>query len=203
MVTNKILEFVFSAPSNITVLRVLNERNIGISGREVSRLTGLSVRAVQVSLTNLGKTGIVKIAEGKREHLFTIDREKYLVKELIEKIFNAEYDYSMQILKLIRTKLKPYTVSLIQFGSTARGNETPASDFDLCIVYAGKLKVIEEIVSKLRSELYILFNITLAPIYISAAKFRQLGKQERPPVNSIIKEGKIIAGKLIKELLNG
>lgn len=203
MVTNKILDYIFSAQSNLIVLRVLNERNAGVSGREASRLSGLSVRAVQNTLINLSKAGLVKIAEGNREHLFSIDREKYLIKELVEKIFETEREFYSSILKQIRTKLKPYAVSLVQFGSTARGEDTIKSDFDLCIIYDKKSGVIEEKVSELQSALFKTYNITLAPFYISTVKFRRLGSQSKPPVNNIIKEGRVIAGKTIKDLLNG
>jgi predicted nucleotidyltransferase len=203
MVTNNILDYVFSAQSNLKVLRVLNERNAGVSGREAARLTGLSVRAVQITLVNLSIAGLVKIAEGNREHLFSIDREKYLVRELVEKIFETERGFNSSIVKKIRTKLKPYAVSLVQFGSTARGEDTLKSDFDLCIIYDKNLSIIEEKVSELRSALFKTYNITLAPFYISAVKFRQLGRQSKPPVKNIIEEGRVIAGKSIKELLNG
>jgi predicted nucleotidyltransferase len=203
MVTNKILDYVFSAQSNLKVLRVLNERNAGVSGREAARLTGLSVRAAQKTLVNLSKAGLIKIVEGNREHLFSIDREKYLVKALVEKIFETEREFNSSILKQIRTKLKPYAVSLVQFGSTARGEDTLKSDFDLCILYDKNLSVIEEKVSELRSALFKTYNITLAPFYITTIKFRQLAKQGKPPVKNIIEEGRVIAGKSIKEILNG
>jgi len=203
MVINKVLENIFSAPSKIAVLRILNEREIGISGREVSRLTGLSIRAAQISLSDLGKAGIVMVVEGNREYLFSIDREKYLVKELVEKIFAAEREYKSRIISTIKNRLKPFTLSLIQFGSTVRNEETLSSDFDLCVIYKKDLAFVEEKVSELRALLMKSYNVTLAPLYLSSTKFRQMGKQGKSPVNSILKEGKIIAGKSINELLYG
>ncbi|MFZ1519725.1 MAG: nucleotidyltransferase domain-containing protein [Ignavibacteriaceae bacterium] len=203
MIKHKLLEFIFSAPSNISVLRILNERNVGISGREVSRLTGLSVRAAQVALINLSKCGVVKTLEGNRENLYSLDRQKYLSSELVEKIFLTESNYKLKIRSLIKSTLKGFSLSLIQFGSTARGNETIASDLDLCIVYENKLSVVEEKVSKLRTDLFKRYNITLAPFYISIQKFRISAKKSKSPVNDIIKEGIVICGKTIKELLNG
>lgn len=203
MITNKILDYVFSAQSNLKVLRVLNERNTGISGREAARLCSLSVRAVQKTLVNLSITGLIKIAEGNREHLYSIDREKYLVRELVEKIFETERKFNVIVIEKIKIDLNPYAVSLVQFGSTVRGEETLKSDLDICIVYDKNLNVIEEKVSELRSALFKKYNITLAPLYISANKFRQIGKQNKAPVNNIVKEGRIIAGKSIKELLYG
>ena len=203
MIVNKLLEFVFSAPSNISILRTLNERNVGISGREASRLTGLSLRTVQVSLSNLEKAGIIKRISGKREHLFLIDRSKFLSKKLVEEIFRTESDFIIEIIKQIRQNLKKYCKSAILFGSTARGDENIESDFDLCIVYDNNLKLIENNVSKLRSMLYESFNITLAPFYISTSKFKKMGLQKKAPINKIIKEGRVISGLSIKEILYG
>lgn len=203
MITNNILEYIFSAPSNITVMRALNERNPGISGRETARLTGLSLRTVQVCLSNLEKAGIIKKLTGKREHLFLINRQNFLTKNLIKQIFETERNYNEEVYKLIKSAIKKDSISIILFGSTARGDENISSDYDLCIVYKNNLKIIEEKVSTLRSSLFNLFNITLAPFYIPASRFKKLGLQGKSPINNIIKEGKVITGKSIKELLYG
>lgn len=203
MVTNNILDYIFSAKSNIKILRVLNERVTGISGREAARLSGLSIRAAQSTLANLSSLGLVKIAEGKREYLFSMDREKFLTIELVEKVFEIEREFNNRIVKQIRAKLNSFVVSLVQFGSTARTEDTLSSDFDLCIIYNTNLSSIEEKVSELRSTLFKKFNITLAPFYISENKFRQLGRQNKPPVKNIIEEGRMIAGKPVKVLVNG
>lgn len=203
MVTNNILDHIFSTQSNLKLLRVLNERNTGVSGREAARLSGLSLRAAQKSLANLNILGLLKMAGGKREHLFSIDREKYLTIEIVEKIFEIERDFNNSIVKQIRTRLRYFAVSLVQFGSTVRGEDTIRSDFDLCIIYDKNLGIIEEKVSELRSTLFKKYNITLAPFYISKNKFRQLGRQNKPPVKNIIEEGRLIAGKSVKVLING
>lgn len=203
MITNNILEYIFSAPSNVTVLRTLNERNLGISGRETSRLTGLSLRTVQVCLSNLEKIGIIKRLTGKREHLFLINRQNFLTKNLIKQIFETERNYNKEVYKLIKSSIKKESISIILFGSIARGDENISSDYDLCIVYKNNLSKIEEKVSVLRNSLFNSFNITLAPFYIPAFRFKKLGLQGKSPINNIIKEGKVITGKSIKELLYG
>lgn len=203
VIINKILEHVFRAPSNITILRVLNERVAGISGRETARLTGLSLRTVQVSLANLEQTGIVKKYSGKREHLFTLDRKKHLTKNLIEKIFLQEDGFHSAIKKNIKQKLGRECLSIILFGSIARRSEKIDSDYDVCIVFEKSKLKIEESVSDLRTTLHTTFNISLAPFYISYAKFKEFASKDKPPVNNIIREGIVLSGKSIKELLNG
>lgn len=200
---NTPLEYIFSAPSNVSVLRVLNERNVGISGREVSRLTNLSLRTAQVCLLNLEKTGIVKRYTGKREHQFVLDRKKYLTKYLIHSIFNVEREFREKVLSSIKKAVQKDAVSVILFGSTVMGTDTIDSDLDICIVYVKSSGRIQEKVSGLRTQLSDNYNITLAPFYITAAGFKELGLKNKPPVTQIIKYGKVIAGKTIKQLLYG
>ena len=59
MLVNKFIENLFSAPSNISVLRVLNQRVIGITGRETERLTNLTHRSALKALTTLEELGVV------------------------------------------------------------------------------------------------------------------------------------------------
>lgn len=200
---NNILEYIFSAPSNISVLRVLNERNFGISGREVARLTDLSLRTVQVSLLNLEKTGIVKRYTGKREHQFVLERKKFLTRNLIRHLFNVESEFNQNILSLIKKSLHKDVDSIILFGSVVNKNDTIDSDLDVCFVYSGSLKKIQDKISVLRTDLADEYQITLAPFFITSSKFRSLGLKGSPPVKDILKYGKVISGKSIKILLNG
>lgn len=200
---NKPLEEVFSARSSITVLRILNERSKGISGREISRLTSLSLRTVQIALANLEQTGILKRFIGNKEHLFVLNRENYFTRNLIEEIFKAEDNFRQSIFSEIRKRIGKDIISIILFGSAARGTDITDSDLDICIVYEGNNKVLENKVADLRSKLFCSFNITLAPLYITAAKFREMYRKEKSPVRQIVKEGRLIAGKKISGLLNG
>lgn len=200
---NDILEYIFSAPSNVSVLRILNERKIGISGREVARLTGLSLRTVQVSLLNLEKTGIVKRYTGKREHQFVLHRKNFLTRNLIQQLFDVEREFIQSILNLIRKSLSKDVDSIILFGSAIKGLDTIESDLDVCIVYSGSVNKIQDKISDLRTELTDKYNITLAPFFITVSKFRSLALKGSPPVKDILKYGKVISGKSFKILLNG
>jgi len=203
MVINNILEKIFSAPSNVTLLRALNERTIGISGREAARITGLSLRTVQVSLSNLENTGVVKRFAGNREHLFIFNRKNYLAKNLLDNLFIAETKYRQDVFKIIKLKLKNASHSIILFGSAARGSDNLKSDLDICLVYKPPKNKIEELVADLRTELSAVFSISFAPFYLTAAQFKEYGLNKKPLVNNIINDGKIICGKSFKELLDG
>lgn len=203
MKLNRPLEQIFSAKSNVSVLRTLNERSNGVSGREISRLTSLSLRTVQLTLAHLVRTGIVKIFVGNKEHLYVLNRENYFAKSLIEEIFKVEDNFRKSIYSEIKKTIGKDAISVLLFGSAARGNDTIESDLDICIVYSANKKNIEAKISLLRSKLYQSHNITLAPFYTTLTKFRELNRNKRQPIAQIVKEGKIICGKNINELLNG
>lgn len=201
MIINNILQHIFSAPSNVIVLRTLNSRVVGISGREIARISKLSNRTVQGVLANLESLGMVNRNIGGRDHLFTLNRANKIVSRLIKYIFEFEDGFDKEIISLIRKKLSQNVSSLILFGSVARKEEDYSSDFDLCIVYNKNKTKIENALSELRDRLYDDYKVTLAPFYITETDFKKRAKKNLSPVNNIIKDGILIAGKPIRELI--
>lgn len=201
MIINNILQHIFSAPSNVIVLRTLNSRVVGISGREIARVSKLSNRTSQSVLANLESLGLVNRTIGGRDHLFTLNHKNKIVTKLIKYIFDFEDGFKKEILSVIKKKLSTFAASLILFGSVARNEEDYASDFDLCIVYSKNKSEIEKAVSELRDKLYDDYKITLAPFYITEADFKRRAQKNLSPINNIRKEGIVISGKSIRELI--
>jgi predicted nucleotidyltransferase len=200
MVINYLLQYLFSAPSNIAVLRVLNLRVIGISGRETARLANLSIRTAQNVLAHLESFGVVKRTIGGRDHLFVLNRQNQIVKKLIYFLFEFENNFQKEIISLIKKNLSKDCSSLILFGSVARREETLNSDFDLCIVYNKNRFKIDKIISELRDSLYSSYKITLAPFYMLESEFKKRALKNLSPINNILKEGIVISGKSIHDL---
>lgn len=201
MIINNLLQHIFSAQSNIVVLRTLNSRVVGISGRETARISKLSIRNVQNVLAHLESLGLVNRTIGGRDHLFTLNRNNKIVSNLIKYIYEFENEFKNEIFSLIKKKLSVLTSSLILFGSVARNEEDALSDLDLCIVYSKNKLKIESIVFELRDKLYDDYKVTLAPFYILETEFKKRAKQNLSPVNSIIEEGILLTGKSIRGLL--
>lgn len=201
MLVNKYLEKLFSAPSNVSVLRVLNERAVGITGRETARLTNLTHRSALKTLSTLESLGVVKRQTGGRDHLFTLDRNKFITKRIITTIFQAEKEYKAALFSKIKKQLSKGTVSLIVFGSVARKDETIKSDLDLCIVYKKDKNKLEEIISDLSEQIYLEYSIHLAPFYIRETEFRKRAQKKTSPINNIIEEGIVISGRSIHQLI--
>lgn len=201
MIINNILQHIFSSPSNVIILRTLNSRVVGISGREIARISKLSTRTAQSVLANLESLGLVNRTIGGRDHLFTLNRNNKIVSKLIKYVFEFEDGFGKEIISSIKKKLSPLVSSLILFGSVARKEEEYSSDFDLCIVYNKDKTKIEKAVSELRDKLYDDYKITLAPFYITETDFKKRANKNLSPVNNILKDGILIAGKPIRELI--
>ena len=205
MVIDKVLDEVFSTWSNVAVLRVLNKYAIGLSGREVSRLVGMSPKNCLITLSSLENLGMVSRIRGGRDHLFTLNREHYLVSEAILPLLQVENDFFDKIALFIKSKLKNKCISLIVFGSVARKDESIESDLDLCIILENaKLKpTVEEIVFDIGLKAHKRFGVSLSTIYFTKKEFAGKARLNKIPVNNIVKEGKVISGLSIKELING
>lgn len=201
MIINNIIQHIFSSPSNVIILRTLNSRVVGISGREIARISKLSTRTAQSVLANLESLGLVNRTIGGRDHLFTLNRNNKIVSKLIKYVFEFEDGFGKEIISSIKKKLSPLVSSLILFGSVARKEEEFTSDFDLCIVYTKNKTKIEKAVSELRDKLYDDYKITLAPFYITETDFKKRANKNLSPVNNILKDGILIAGKPIRELI--
>lgn len=201
MIINNILDYVFSAQSNVAVLRTLNSRQVGISGREIARISNISNRTAQIALANLESLGLVNRTIGGRDHLFTLNRNNKIATELIEFVFKFENGFVNEVIALIKSKLSIDGVTLILFGSVSRREEEIRSDFDLCIVYSDNKSTIEKLINELRGKLFEEYNITLAPFYISTTEFKKSVTKNLSPVNNIVKEGVVIYGKPIRDIL--
>jgi predicted nucleotidyltransferase len=205
MIIHKVLDNVFATWSNIAVLRVISKVRIGLSGREIAKQSGMSAPSCLESLSSLENLNIVTRQRGGREHFFFLNREHYIVNKIIIPILNAENKFTTSIYTDIKAKLGKQTISLIVFGSTARKEAGVESDLDLCIVFQNSIKKrnIEKIITEHSLYLFNKYGVSLSPFYISGKEFIKKARLKKPPVNEIIKDGIVISGKSIPELIIG
>jgi len=204
MIIHKILNEIFTTYSHIAILRELRYSKNGFSGRELAKNAGISPPSCLEALSKLERLKIVNRQIGGNVHIYTLNFDNYLVKEGILPLLEIEQSIPSKIVIQLRKFLSKITISVILFGSVSREEETNGSDYDICIVYQNQndKKKLEEIINKIRQNFYSLFGISIAPYFISVKDFKQRGDKKLPPVNNIVKEGKVIFGKSIRNLLN-
>jgi predicted nucleotidyltransferase len=203
MIINDVLNFIFTSPAATAVMRELNLRRSGITGRETARLAGLTHKSALSILSNYERLKLVKRESAGRSYFFTLNRQHYIYKNIIEPVFNTEKGMASSLFKTISQKISRYAESIIVYGSVARGNESVESDLDICIIYNSEKKKLEPELSNLRGDLYDTYGVTLAPFLISIQEFKKKAKSKKSPVSDIVKEGKVIYGKSLTEIING
>ncbi|MDF1612086.1 MAG: nucleotidyltransferase domain-containing protein [Stygiobacter sp.] len=191
MIVNNVLDEIFSRWSNLSVLRALNKYNIGISGREVSRVAKTSIKNCFVALNDLEQLGLVKRIRGGRDHFFSLNRENYLVQKIIIPLFEIENNFVELIEKDLKKVFSNKCEKVFIFGSVIRKEENINSDFDVCLVYknANQKKLIEENILEVKTYFFEKYNINLSLLIVSLKEFNEKTKSKKPPFNEIISEG--------------
>lgn len=190
------------------VLRFLWRSRAEWSGREISRKVGLSAPSCHETLKKLDARGLVHLRRVSNMHLYKINPENYLVRNVFARLFEAEAGMPKQIEAVLRKSLVDSLgsdiLSIVLFGSMARGTEGLGSDLDLLVVLPEKesLKALEPRVERLRALLFKRFNVGLSPYVQTLSELRRKHERRLPLIREILKDGRTIYGKDLKDLLS-
>jgi len=205
MIIHHILDEVFATWSHVAVLRVLQDSARGLSGREIARLSKMNHRSCLKALTTLENVSIVIRQRGGRDHFFTLNRDNQLVTQGILPLLIEEREFFNKLKQEIKRALGKKCESIIVFGSVSRKQESPESDFDICLVVptsADTIKI-QDAVFKLAPPAYKRFGVKLAPFILTRKEFKRRAKSKKTPVVDILKEGIVISGMSLQRLLDG
>lgn len=197
------LDTVLAAPSHLFILRVLLEVAVGLTGREVARRAGLSPKAALDALTRLEAAGIVGRLPAGRAHLFRLRREHYLVRRCLGPLFGAEKGYRDEVVRAIQWGLGRHAVSGVLFGSAARGEDRPESDLDLLLIVRHDKEEALDAAVRLGERLEERAGVRLAPVVLTVPELRKDYGLSHPLLRNILRDGVLILGRAIAEILRG
>lgn len=203
MVIYRTFDELFSTWSNVAVLRTLIDTKNGFTGNEVARVSGMHPNSAIKALTNLENLGIINRQIGGRDHIFTLNREHFLTKEVLLKIFQLENKFLEEIVKELSLILKKQVYSAVIFGSVARKEENINSDIDICCIVNLPIEKINLIglFNNKSKIMYEKFGVKLATLIFLKDEF--IRKRKTKLVKEIVDEGILITGKHPKVLING
>ncbi|MBI4563202.1 MAG: nucleotidyltransferase domain-containing protein [Planctomycetes bacterium] len=197
------LNTTFGSPSHIAILRALKDSALGSTGREIARRSGVTRPAVMNGLAILESTGVVRRQFAGRTHVFHLNREHWLIRKGLLPLFEAEKDFRERArLHLVRA-VHRHALAGVIFGSTAREEETSASDFDVCILVEKKKdkeivrRRLDDASESLKKEL----GLTLAPLLFTRAEFQRQHRKGESFFVNIVLEGKRFHGPELKEIV--
>ena len=199
-----ILDEVFSTWSHISALRILMDATRPLSGREIARLAHMNHRSCLQALTRLEHIGFVNRNRGGRDHLFTVNRDHRLWAEGILPMLEIERRHLGRLAKRLRKELSYYVESAILFGDCVTKREAQDTTVDLCLIINNRLTEHE-----IRTHLKLItplvwkrYGATLQAVVMSEADFIRRMKRGQAFVQTIQKEGQVISGKTVRELLD-
>lgn len=203
MVIHRVLDEIFRSWSHVAVFRTLIDTNTGCTGNEAARNAGMHPRSALKALTALEELGIVNRQRGGRDHLFTLNREHFLVKDILLPLYQTENMFPGVIKREIASILKKHVISAIIFGSVARKEEKPLSDLDLCCI-VNSVKEKDNVRELLNSKLKLMnvrYGVKLAPVFFTITEFKK--KSNTQLMKEIVEQGIVITGKNPKALIHG
>jgi predicted nucleotidyltransferase len=125
------LTYILGVDSNIRVLRVLSLHGGMLAASEIVRQSRLVQESVRKALIDLVSLGIVSPSGTGRSRLYRLNTENYFFATLSH-LFKAENDRFSEILGCVRQCSSGLPIfSLFYYGSVARGEDRPDSDFDI------------------------------------------------------------------------
>lgn len=123
-----------STRGRVDVLRVLWHFRAPMTAAHIARLAGLTHPAASAVLDALTDFGIAESAPAGRGHTYWLVRENVYVQSFIDPIFHAEEMLPEVLEEELRRLFEDRTLSVVLFGSYARGDQTLDSDVDVIAV---------------------------------------------------------------------
>jgi uncharacterized protein len=126
------LDSLLSSRAKVRLLRVLAQARVPLTGREISRRARLGAGTGSRLLRELAAAGVVEELDQGSAHTYSLNSDAPLVPRLRE-LFEAESERLRAAVRELHRAL-PDLISVVLFGSEARGEAQAASDTDLLLV---------------------------------------------------------------------
>lgn len=200
-----LLDDVLGQKSKIKVLRFLTKVRGSFTGRELARQVGLSPEKTRQVLKDFQEQGIVEVQNAGRTNLYKLRKESTLVKNVLVPLFHSERNLPKSLAQTIRKGTSFPVVSIILFGSLARGEERSDSDIDVLILTEnnGDLRKAKKEIESIEHKVIEEFSNRLSPLIWNVREFQRRYKTKDHLLRQIIKEGIVLHGKTVSEVVAG
>jgi predicted nucleotidyltransferase len=168
-----------------------------LTGRELARLLGVSHSSVQEAMRVFVASGLAVRRSVGRAHLYRTNRESYLFSTL-QNLFLRERRVHDGLVSELRTAFGEEVISIILFGSYAKGTANPKSDIDVLVVSLD-VGSSEDSAHSLGARFLRRYSLRLSAKVITP---KELGmKRNAPFIRAARDEGLVIAGKPLDEVM--
>lgn len=186
----------------LQIAAVLRKAPGGVSGRGIAGLLPASTFKTHHALKFLETQGVLKSAAAGKALLYQLNQDHILVQKILLPLLDFQDNIYTELGNEIMAPLRPKPVSIILYGSVARGEERSDSDLDLFLVYkeeqkTGRLSEKELWMEKITRKYGNFVSVRRG----SVLQLQQARRGKDELMRNIIKEGKVIAGLSMTDLL--
>lgn len=201
-------DVVLGSVAKVRILRALMPLSSPVTGNEARLLAGIrSKSGMRVALDELTDLGILECDQTRRIRLFRVNRDHELV-EPLRALFRAENTRVTTLRGQLQDTLDSaglaeHTLSVILFGSNARGDARPASDLDLLVVTSAPahvdpvLAALMEGVPGFQRRL----GLRVSPYVLDEGRAVERYRDGDPLMQNVLSEGRTLYGTPFHEIV--
>lgn len=166
-----------------------------------------SKNGMQAALDELADLGILEREQTGRIRLFRINRDHDLIPHL-QALFESEAQRIgalRQTLEelLTRGAVREHTLSIILFGSNARGDARPGSDVDLLVVTEpGQAEHVQDVLISAIADIQRRFGLRISPYSLTRQRVQERYQEGDPLMQSVHSEGRTLLGTHFHEIVS-
>lgn len=201
----EVLDKILNTNSKIKIIRLFISRRQDFiaSGRQIARMVKISPPAVHVALKDLYNQNVLKREIIGRQHLYSINNNNRVVKNILVPTFTGEFSIKGDIINFLKrqivvNKLRKNILSIILYGSFQMGETEQTSDVDIAIIVTttrSQLQIERIFIEKISEKFYDQFGIHLDTYIKTKTEFLNRLKKNLPPVSTLIQSYSVIYGK--------
>jgi predicted nucleotidyltransferase len=195
------LDDILSSAAKVAVLRVLAESRVPVTGREIGRRAGVAAGHVSRVLRELHSAGVLDARQYGTVITYTIREDAGPVVGRLRELFRAEQEREVgarrALAALIPEDAEPEdreVLSIILFGSEARGKARPGSDTDVLFVVRRSDPELKARIAEVCDSVYEQYRVPAEPFVVDLDEVHGWEESGHLLWKEVLAEGVLIAG---------
>jgi len=197
------LDLLASKPK-VRLLRYLASRKGEFSGLELARATGMDAKRTREALADMVRADVVTRRTLGRASLYALNHKHYIVESVLIPAFRRETEWLEHLGRSVLSVAPKQIMSVVLYGSWARGDARPDSDVDLLVIVAvtgGKLEAVEQRLNRYRARAMDRFGRPVSFLLLTARAVADRIKAHDKFIREVVVEGRVLAGRPISEVI--
>lgn len=193
------LEDILSSPAKVAILRALCRTRSPLSGRETIRRAGTTYGPGWDALQDLVDSGVLRKRDLGRASAYELREPESPLIQRLRELFDAEERRTEQIVGELTSQIDG-ALTIILYGSEARGDAGAGSDTDVLIVIERRTEEIEDWIDRTCLDIAERYSLALSWHIAELDDLREWEETESEFWQSILADGVRLAGEPIERL---